>query len=63
MSTILPEGAVPSVTIPRAGMSLAQFTDARRLIESPSHVQTFDADELDDEQQNKEAEADEQALK
>ncbi|MBI0473613.1 conjugative transfer ATPase, partial [Pectobacterium parmentieri] len=46
---------------PGSGVSLAPFADARRLIETPSDVQTLDADELDDdEQQNKEAEADEQ---
>ncbi|UYA60820.1 Type IV secretory system protein, VirB4 [Pectobacterium sp. F1-1] len=45
---------------PGAGVSLAPFADARRLIETPSDVQTLDADELDDEQQSKEAEADEQ---
>ncbi|MCL6324706.1 MULTISPECIES: conjugative transfer ATPase [Pectobacterium] len=46
---------------PGSGVSLAPFADARRLIETPSDVQTLDVDELDaDEQQNKEAEADEQ---
>lgn len=45
---------------PGAGVSLAPFADARRLIETPSDVQTLDANELDDEQQSKEAEADEQ---
>ncbi|MEF9677087.1 conjugative transfer ATPase [Pectobacterium aroidearum] len=45
---------------PGAGVSLAPFADARRLIETPSDVQTLDADELDDEPQRKEAEADEQ---
>ncbi|MEI7198203.1 conjugative transfer ATPase [Pectobacterium versatile] len=45
---------------PGSGVSLAPFADARRLIETPSDVQTLDADELDDEQQNKEAEVDEQ---
>ncbi|MEI7228688.1 conjugative transfer ATPase [Pectobacterium carotovorum] len=46
---------------PGSGVSLAPFADARRLIETPSDVQTLDADELDDdEQQSKEAEADEQ---
>ncbi|QPI43574.1 conjugative transfer ATPase [Pectobacterium aroidearum] len=45
---------------PGAGVSLAPFADARRLIETPSDVQTLDADELDDEPQRKEVEADEQ---
>jgi len=35
---------------PGAGVSLAPFADARRLIETPSDVQTLDADALDDEQ-------------
>lgn len=45
---------------PGAGVSLAPFADARRLIETPSDVQTLDADELDDERQSKGTEADEQ---
>ncbi|MBB1525372.1 conjugative transfer ATPase [Pectobacterium carotovorum subsp. carotovorum] len=45
---------------PGAGVSLAPFADARRLIETPSDIQTLDADELDDEPQSKETEADEQ---
>ncbi len=35
---------------PGSGVSLAPFADARRLIESPSDVQTLDADALDEEQ-------------
>jgi conjugative transfer ATPase len=35
---------------PGAGVSLAPFADARRLIETPSDVQTLDADLLDEEQ-------------
>jgi len=34
---------------PGAGVSLAPFADARRLIETPSDVQTLDADALDEE--------------
>ncbi|MGO3130303.1 MAG: conjugative transfer ATPase [Alcaligenes sp.] len=34
---------------PSAGISLAPFADARRLIETPSDVQTLDADALDGE--------------
>src|SRR3546814_12038646 len=34
---------------PGAGISLAPFADARRLIETPSDVQTLDADALDGE--------------
>jgi len=46
---------------PGAGVSLAPFADARRLIETPSDVQTLDADALDDEQSPDAAlEADEQ---
>lgn len=45
---------------PGAGVSLAPFADARRLIETPSDVQTLDADELDDGLQSKETDADEQ---
>lgn len=41
---------------PGSGVSLAPFADAWRLIETPSAVQTLDADALDEEQ----AEADEQ---
>ncbi|WP_083928491.1 conjugative transfer ATPase [Marinobacterium rhizophilum] len=33
---------------PGAGVSLAPFADARRLVETPGHVQTLDADALDD---------------
>ncbi|EKB4873229.1 TPA: conjugative transfer ATPase [Citrobacter farmeri] len=35
---------------PGSGVSLAPFADARRLIETPSAVQTLDADALDEEQ-------------
>ena len=35
---------------PGSGVSLAPFADARRLIETPSDVQTLDADALDEEQ-------------
>jgi conjugative transfer ATPase len=35
---------------PGAGVSLAPFADARRLVETPGAVQTLDADALDDEQ-------------
>ncbi|PAU86012.1 conjugative transfer ATPase [Pseudomonas sp. WN033] len=47
---------------PGSGVSLAPFADARRLIETPSDVQTLDADALDDEQPDSAAgdEADEQ---
>ncbi|MFB1118452.1 conjugative transfer ATPase [Dickeya dadantii] len=45
---------------PGAGVSLAPFADARRLIETPSDVHTLDADELDDGRQSKETDADEQ---
>ncbi|VFR27487.1 Type IV secretory pathway, VirB4 components [plant metagenome] len=47
---------------PGSGVSLAPFADARRLIETPSDVQTLDADALDNEQADTvgEAEADEQ---
>ncbi|WP_448672332.1 hypothetical protein, partial [Escherichia coli] len=34
---------------PGSGISLAPFADARRLIETPSNVQTLDADALDEE--------------
>ncbi|EPZ6036714.1 conjugative transfer ATPase [Pseudomonas aeruginosa] len=34
---------------PGAGVSLAPFADAQRLVETPSQVQTLDADALDDE--------------
>jgi len=44
---------------PGAGVSLAPFADARRLIETPSDVQTLDADALDEEQ-DAAMEADEQ---
>ena len=47
---------------PGSGVSLAPFADARRLIETPSNVQTLDADALDDEQPDaaNSTEADEQ---
>jgi len=47
---------------PGSGVSLAPFADARRLIETPSAVQTLDADSLDEEQPapDKTSEADEQ---
>lgn len=47
---------------PGSGVSLAPFADARRLIESPSDVQTLDADALDEDQpaQNDAADIDEQ---
>lgn len=47
---------------PGSGITLAPFADARRLIETPSAVQTLDADALDDDQppQAAAAEADEQ---
>jgi len=46
---------------PGAGVSLAPFADARRLIETPSDVQTLDADALDEAQEQGETpEADEQ---
>lgn len=35
---------------PGAGVSLAPFTDAWRLVDTPSQVQTLDADALDDDQ-------------
>ncbi|CAM5581714.1 Conjugative transfer ATPase OS=Rhodanobacter lindaniclasticus OX=75310 GN=B1991_11105 PE=4 SV=1 [Rhodanobacter lindaniclasticus] len=35
---------------PGAGVSLAPFADARRLVDTPSQVQTLDADALDEEQ-------------
>ena len=35
---------------PGSGVSLAPYADARRLIETPSDVQTLDADALDEEQ-------------
>lgn len=35
---------------PGAGVSLAPFADASRLIETPSDVRTLDADDLDDDQ-------------
>ncbi|WP_025809910.1 conjugative transfer ATPase [Pseudomonas chlororaphis] len=44
---------------PGSGVSLAPFADARRLIETPSAVQTLDADALDEEQADQ-VEADEQ---
>ena len=34
---------------PGSGISLAPFADARRLIETPSDVQTLDADALDED--------------
>jgi septin family protein len=34
---------------PGSGISLAPFADARRLIETPSEVQTLDADALDED--------------
>ena len=43
---------------PGAGVSLAPFADAHRLVETPSQVQTLDADALDDE--HAAAEGDEQ---
>lgn len=43
---------------PGAGVSLAPFADAQRLVETPSQVQTLDADALDDE--HAAAEGDEQ---
>ncbi|NQD95580.1 conjugative transfer ATPase, partial [Pseudomonas sp. CrR25] len=43
---------------PGAGVSLAPFADAQRLVETPSQVQTLDADALDDD--HAAAEGDEQ---
>ena len=37
---------------PGAGVSLAPFADARRLVDTPSQVQTLDADALDEEEDN-----------
>lgn len=45
---------------PGAGVSLAPFADACRLIETPSAVQTLDADALDEDQPPDATEADEQ---
>lgn len=47
---------------PGAGVSLAPFADARRLVETPDDMQTLDADALDDDQSTETAtpEADEQ---
>ncbi|MFJ5483725.1 conjugative transfer ATPase [Pectobacterium actinidiae] len=45
---------------PGAGVSLAPFADARRLIETPSDVQTLDADALDEQLPVDIADADEQ---
>lgn len=45
---------------PGSGVSLAPFADARRLIETPSDMQTLDADALDEEQPGEATEADEQ---
>jgi len=39
---------------PGAGVSLAPFADAWRLVDTPSKVQTLDADALDDDQDQKE---------
>ncbi|MFT3803458.1 MAG: conjugative transfer ATPase [Burkholderiaceae bacterium] len=44
---------------PGSGVSLAPFADAHRLVETPSQVQTLDADALDEEQ-NEEDTGDEQ---
>lgn len=38
---------------PGSGVSLAPFADARRLVETPSEVQTLDIEALDEEQQAK----------
>ena len=45
---------------PGSGISLAPFADARRLIETPSDVQTLDADALDEDAPPETAHADEQ---
>ena len=51
---------------PGAGVSLAPFADAHRLVETPSQVQTLDADDLDEDRAetaqvaNRDDEADEQ---
>ncbi|UJB64377.1 conjugative transfer ATPase [Acidovorax sp. YS12] len=45
---------------PGSGISLAPFADARRLIETPSDVQTLDADALDEDTPPETAHADEQ---
>ena len=45
---------------PGSGVSLAPFADARRLIETPSDVQTLDADALDEDTPPEAAHADEQ---
>jgi conjugative transfer ATPase len=47
---------------PGAGVSLAPFADAHRLVETPSQVQTLDADDLDEDRDEKAqaADADEQ---
>ncbi|MCC4607854.1 conjugative transfer ATPase [Xanthomonas campestris pv. zinniae] len=37
---------------PGAGVSLAPFADARRLVETPSQVQTLDADALDEDREH-----------
>ncbi|UQP97334.1 conjugative transfer ATPase [Xanthomonas arboricola pv. juglandis] len=43
---------------PGAGVSLAPFADARRLVDTPSQVQTLDADALDNEQDEADAVSD-----
>ncbi|OJW83880.1 MAG: conjugative transfer ATPase [Alicycliphilus sp. 69-12] len=45
---------------PGSGISLAPFADARRLIETPSDVQTLDAEALDEDTPPEAAHADEQ---
>ena len=45
---------------PGSGVSLAPFADAWRLVESPDHVQTLDAESLDDEAATEASEGDEQ---
>lgn len=45
---------------PGAGVSLAPFADAWRLVDTPSQVQTLDADALDEESAEGDASADEQ---
>ncbi len=42
---------------PGSGVSLAPFADARRLVETPSEVQTLDIEALDEEQQAKQSTA------
>src|SRR5690606_19407395 len=45
---------------PGAGVSLAPFADAWRLVDTPGHVKTLDADALDDETADASSEHDEQ---